>query len=213
MNQVEFEFREKMVTMYIPSNGPSMWGSANDIQKHGYGNEGNFWVSDMVESLRHDTGIAVDVGAGYGLYPNLWANFLSFNKIVAIEPLVVGHEAILANAPKAEIYDYYLGDGMSDTTTLDSMNLDNVSVIKIDVEGAEFSVMRGAEKTLSRDKPIIYLELHSNCPIEILDLIQDLGYSYATNNGSVTAEHFKSQWIRDQIQNVKLFGEMMNEQI
>jgi FkbM family methyltransferase len=42
--------------------------------------------------------------------------------------------------------------------TLDSFNLQNVTMIKIDVEGMEPAVLRGGEKTIRRDRPVIYAE-------------------------------------------------------
>jgi len=45
--------------------------------------------------------------------------------------------------------------------TLDSLNLDRVDMIKIDVEGAEAKAMQGAERLLARHRPIILSELHA----------------------------------------------------
>jgi FkbM family methyltransferase len=42
--------------------------------------------------------------------------------------------------------------------TLDSFNLDNVSFIKIDVEGAEKLVIYGAKETIRRNRPVILYE-------------------------------------------------------
>lgn len=42
---------------------------------------------------------------------------------------------------------------------LDDYNFDNVSFIKIDVEGHEGSVIRGGEDTLRRERPIILVEI------------------------------------------------------
>lgn len=47
---------------------------------------------------------------------------------------------------------------MIQTRTLDSYNFENVTLIKIDVEGHENSVLRGAQDTLRRCKPVIFLE-------------------------------------------------------
>lgn len=43
-------------------------------------------------------------------------------------------------------------------TTLDSFNLSNISMIKIDVENHENEVLIGARQTILRNKPIIFLE-------------------------------------------------------
>jgi FkbM family methyltransferase len=42
--------------------------------------------------------------------------------------------------------------------TLDSLNLDNISMIKIDVENHENEVLEGAKQTILRNKPIIFIE-------------------------------------------------------
>lgn len=64
--------------------------------------------------------------------------------------------------------------------TLDSFAFENVGFIKIDVEGFEAEVLKGAEQTLSRCKPTLLIELeerHTGCPIEssIAEIIA-LGY-------------------------------------
>lgn len=45
-----------------------------------------------------------------------------------------------------------------DVITLDSLNLDNISMIKIDVENHENEVLEGAKNTIIRNKPIIFIE-------------------------------------------------------
>jgi len=42
--------------------------------------------------------------------------------------------------------------------------------MKIDVEGAEYNVLRGLSDTIQRKRPIIYCEVHE-------ELLQDQGYS------------------------------------
>lgn len=46
-----------------------------------------------------------------------------------------------------------------DVDTLDNMNLENVSFIKIDVEGSELKVLEGAKETICKYKPAIFIEL------------------------------------------------------
>lgn len=43
--------------------------------------------------------------------------------------------------------------------TIDSLSLENVSLIKIDAEGHEFSVIKGAEETILKNKPVIIVEI------------------------------------------------------
>src|SRR5262249_28338799 len=42
--------------------------------------------------------------------------------------------------------------------TIDSLSLDRCDFMKIDVEGMELDVLRGAARTLARFRPILYLE-------------------------------------------------------
>ncbi|TMI05962.1 FkbM family methyltransferase [Candidatus Bathyarchaeota archaeon] len=43
-----------------------------------------------------------------------------------------------------------------------SLGIDQVSAIKVDVEGAELAVIRGAEKTISKFGPRLVIEVHGN---------------------------------------------------
>jgi len=68
------------------------------------------------------------------------------------------------------------------TITIDDF-VDNTgvgpSVIKIDVEGAELSVLKGAERTLSTVKPKIFLSVHtSELEIECQRYLSKIGYQY-----------------------------------
>lgn len=57
------------------------------------------------------------------------------------------------------------GDGIVDVRvqTIDSLALEKVTFIKMDIEGAELNALKGAEKTLLRDKPKLAICIyHSN---------------------------------------------------
>jgi FkbM family methyltransferase len=69
-------------------------------------------------------------------------------------------------------------------TTLDDIAPGKVEAIKVDVEGAEFSVLEGGRATIARDKPLIIMEFSCEMsarvagvdPGEALDNVLDLGY-------------------------------------
>ena len=52
----------------------------------------------------------------------------------------------------SEVYDIPI-------VTLDSYNLKNVSIMKIDVEGHELNALMGSKKTIEQSKPVIVLEV------------------------------------------------------
>ena len=64
--------------------------------------------------------------------------------------------------------------------TLDEENLPPVGFIKIDVEGHEYSVLKGAIQTLQKDQPKLLIEIeeqHAGSQIhETFTLLQSLGY-------------------------------------
>tara|TARA_Y100001980_G_C14451214_1_gene235084 strand:+ start:220 stop:876 length:657 start_codon:yes stop_codon:yes gene_type:complete len=49
-------------------------------------------------------------------------------------------------------------NGQEYVRTLDSFNLNNISFIKIDVEGYELNLLKGAEETIEKNKPVIFIE-------------------------------------------------------
>lgn len=63
---------------------------------------------------------------------------------------------------------------------LDEHDLKNVGFIKIDVEGHELEVLRGAEQTLRRDHPHILVEVCDEHRAEVRNLLTDWGYRETT---------------------------------
>jgi len=69
-----------------------------------------------------------------------------------------------------------------ETRTLDSYEFDQVDFIKIDVESFEHKVLQGAENTIRKHKPIMYIEV---CDPEAYKFIEnlDIGYKIFYSNG------------------------------
>jgi FkbM family methyltransferase len=68
-------------------------------------------------------------------------------------------------------------------TTLDKFSKaisNRISFIKIDTEGYEPQVLRGAKELIKKDKPVIYIELggdHLETSIEAMKVLKELGYN------------------------------------
>lgn len=71
------------------------------------------------------------------------------------------------------------------TIAVDSLSLrERIRLIKIDAEGHDYMVLRGAERVLVRDHPILIVE--TNAP-EVRQMLTDLGYRSETFVGSPNA--------------------------
>jgi FkbM family methyltransferase len=69
-----------------------------------------------------------------------------------------------------------------DVVTLDSFELDAVRLIKIDVEGMECDVLRGAVRTLRRCRPVVSVECNSaEAGAAVLTLLADAEYTFSIN--------------------------------
>jgi hypothetical protein len=67
------------------------------------------------------------------------------------------------------------------TATLDSFGFTNVGFVKIDVEGHEEAVLRGAQMTLARDMPNIIIEIEERhapgATTAVPEFLRTIGYS------------------------------------
>jgi len=128
--------------------------------------------------------VALDVGANVGL----WSRDLvkHFDKVIAFEPVEMFRECLAKNVTSDRLWasPMALGDadmratmvitegntghshidpnkvnqGDIQVVRLDNLNMEIVDYIKIDCEGYEYKVIRGAEQTIRRCRPIIVLE-------------------------------------------------------
>ncbi len=124
----------------------------------------------------------IDCGAHIGLWSYNFARW--FEKIEAFEPVVDHRDCFIENMipAKAEVnlHPYALGDredmvtirvnpvssgdswvkgkGTVPMKTLDSFGFEDVDFIKVDAEGYEEFILRGAEFTLKHWKPVVCVE-------------------------------------------------------
>ena len=81
--------------------------------------------------------------------------------------------------------------------TLDSLEIENVGLIKIDVEGFEKQVLEGASRTITDFKPNLIIEnewVHQRKPDELFDSILDLEYEIFFVNSELKLEKINKQF-------------------
>ena len=158
----------------------------------------------------HKNQTVIDVGANYGDSAIWWSKKFGA-KVIAFEPLddvfKILEENITLNKADVKAYNMALGNG-SDisgnsegtmlirggnvkfrTEKLDSYALEQVDILKIDVEGFEFEVIQGAEKTIRRLKPHIILETHSKeLRRKCNEFLNELGYKLKFEGRTVISD-------------------------
>lgn len=157
-------------------------------------------LKEKVKSFKH----VIDVGSNIGNHAYFFKNICNADKVLCFEPLPDNFSLLQMNCSNCELYPIGLSsenksgyiqmtepiDSNSGTakisdngveitlSTLDSYNLKDVSFIKIDVEGHELEVLKGAKDTINQSKPDILVETHTGIDIkDVMDLLPQ-GYNY-----------------------------------
>jgi len=63
-------------------------------------------------------------------------------------------------------------------TTIDKLSLDKLDFIKLDVQGFEFKTLKGGEKTIKNNYPLMFIEnyLESEQDKKVIELLKEWGY-------------------------------------
>ena len=68
-------------------------------------------------------------------------------------------------------------NGNTVMNTLDGVSIhERIDFVKIDVEGYEFEVLKGGEKTITKSKPDIFIEIFDVNYDRVNDLLKQMGY-------------------------------------
>lgn len=157
------------------------------------------------------SGLVLDIGANIGCITQ--ALVASGRQVVAFEPQPAVYELLIKNCPTTTCYNTALGSTngtarmpkvdysarnnfggfgvgsgelLVSMKTLDSYGFENVSLIKIDVEGYEEEVLRGAIETIHRCKPAIYLEADREEKLYSLYMyLNSIGYNFTRHSPSL----------------------------
>lgn len=165
---------------------------------------------ERIAPFIHGGDVVVDVGAFVGDHTLAYANLANGGCVYAFEPNEVTFKALVKNmAPYRHVKPIQAGlsDKMSSaqvsqdpnwggvylteakkgdtkTMTLDSMGLERLNFMKIDAEGFEVKVLRGARETLKRCRPALVIEVNEGAlkrqgtsPEELYAELKGQGYA------------------------------------
>lgn len=104
----------------------------------------------------------------------------------AAHPSDMGYKS--HNKDDSTLYD---GDILS--ITLDSVINEPVDFIKIDVEGMEFEVLKGAIRTITKSKPIIQVEVCVKCNAKVPRWLASKGYMRIEDK---LFKHHNQLWVK-----------------
>ncbi|MCW7538925.1 FkbM family methyltransferase [Aquabacterium sp. A7-Y] len=166
------------------------------------------------------SGVFLDIGANCGHHSVYFSLFAPSTRVIAFEPFPNHYELILKNRSEnkldAKIQPFPVGiaasHGTFETRTnsalyaarhtvvcspIDELVYDPVSLMKIDVEGMELEVLKGARRVIEQFKPQIFVEAHTQEHLrELAVFLASLGYKEPGNsfNASPTWEFVHLQW-------------------
>lgn len=141
------------------------------------------YAAGFHERHHEQRAVAVDAGANIGNH-TLWFAAICDLDVVAFEPLYpaeLAHNVALNGLQeRVQVHGVCLGagscgagddvaahqgkgrmlvgSGTFPVRTLDSYQIENVALVKADVEGMEAQVLSGGEQTIRRDRPVIFAE-------------------------------------------------------
>ena len=144
--------------------------------------------------------VCLDIGSNIGQWTRPLAK--RFDSVICFEPSPGFRECFKRNITETNVvlWPYGLsdkahqaqqafnstvlkkGDGDIQCRTLDSFGLTNVDFMKIDVDGFEVPLLKGARDTLTRNTPVINIEMKRNKRSDIVrqaeKILKDLGYEF-----------------------------------
>jgi FkbM family methyltransferase len=191
---------EKINNFWVPSNDVhiSEWKSGQPFTQNKCLNKFIEWCDKNNKKFN----TVLDIGAWCGTWSKMMENYS--NKIIAFEPdethfacleknCTVNCEAIrqaVGNESKfiSLTEDNFTqakrvsGEGEIKMVTIDSLDYKDIDLIKIDVEGFEMEVLKGAKKVLETQCKFIMIELNSNTGKygssnqECMDFLRGLGF-------------------------------------
>jgi FkbM family methyltransferase len=155
----------------------------NYITDGGYQTIHRTSILNYIKQFKNELNNVIDVGSHVGFWSKDFTE--QFKHVYAFEPMVEVRECYIKNITKSNytLYPYGLGaeekkvkiqydpketgntfitqsvNREIEVYTLDRFEFNKIDYIKIDAEGYEIEVCKGALKLIERDKPFIHIEM------------------------------------------------------
>tara|TARA_R110000868_G_scaffold335444_1_gene596306 strand:- start:4504 stop:5163 length:660 start_codon:yes stop_codon:yes gene_type:complete len=183
----------------------AVWYADDWIQSHVL--NGVFFEQALLDQVKErvtDFTTVIDIGANVGNHSYFFKNICNAGTVHAFEPVPSNCIQCRKNLPNDFVYEMALSNyngltsienhhphnsgtgrmvsttGTTTVKTFDSLNIVDVTFVKIDVEGEELAVLEGMRETLLKYKPEMLLELHP--PVTIQRVMELLPVDYTFEN-------------------------------
>lgn len=209
--QGQIEHRDGL-SWWAPMDYPGAWTAFLEHEPH---------VKKFLTDRFKEGGVFVDVGANVGAYSLRAA--ASGMRVFAFEPNTMNVKILKRNVElnrlSIELAECALGaeNGVARLTpngavsritengemevpihTLDSYDLPAADLMKVDVEGYELEVLKGARKTLERHHPAMMVEMHHWAGAEkeaaLFETLSKLGYRFEYLDRYAQGRHLGATW-------------------
>nr|DAU83266.1 MAG TPA: methyltransferase, FkbM family [Caudoviricetes sp.] len=176
-------------------NGDTFFETRGDYESHDYsrlqpylanrrvavdvGAHVGYWSRRLVKDFDYVYAFEAEAEHAECLRANVVDNNIQIHEVaISSEPGVVKFSKTVHNSGMSHVSD----SGVEvECEPLDRWKIRDVDLIKIDVEGHELAVLQGAEHTILRNRPVLFMEILNSTPFEtrkaILDLMIEWNYT------------------------------------
>ncbi len=186
-------------------------GHIKEVEKHGKFFE--YGMLEAIEKLPYRPGICMDIGANIGNHTVFFSKFCKFDEVWAFEPspnsFLLLERNIIDTFCENVLYDncaigcepgfismtnndtnpsWNKINGKGDISIVPIQTNKKVALMKIDVEGHELEVIKGAYEVIESEKPELFIEWHEGYE-PILNALPK-GYRYVKTYNNAPSHHF-----------------------